>query len=248
MKVELIGHTGYGSDDPAKRAATILIFAKNTRVKMSPNGLKEIDGWPEEKRAEELAYIANTIPGSWEFVHLTFLVSDVTRAFTHQFVRTRTASFAQQSQQINKMDGWGYYVGPTIKGNARRELVYAKAMGEIDEAYNALIEDGANVDDARGLLPTNVLTNIVASMNLRTFVDIIRTRTSPRNRGEYRDVAEAMKIAVLEVLPWAALFINSDADQAGRELDELIDGSENMDKTSEQRVHLHKLVDRMRRG
>lgn len=246
MNVELIDFTGAGYDQPARRAATILIFAKNTRVKMSPNGFDEIDDWPEAKRQEELAYIAKTIPGSWEFVHLTFMVQDVTRGFTHQFVRTRTASFAQQSQQVNKMEGWQYMTGPTIATVPYRLKQYAAAMKSIDAAYSALIEDGADVDDARGLLPTNVLTNIVASMNLRTFVDIVRTRTSPRNRGEYREVAELMRDVVIEALPWAKLFLDSDADQAGRELDNEIAGLEMY--SHEERMVLHKLVDRMRRG
>lgn len=246
MKVDLIDHTGHGHLNPARRAASILIFAKNTRVKMSPHGLKDIEAWPEGRRQEELAYIANTIPGSWEFVHFTFMISDVTRGFTHQFVRTRTASYAQQSQQINKMDNWGYYVGPTIEADSHLKRVYTEVMKDINAGYSELIHHGASVDDARGLLPTNVHTNIVASMNLRTLVDIIRTRTSPRNRGEYRDVAAAMRDEVLAVMPWAQLFINSDADQAARELDEAIDDLEIPEY--EDRMRLHKLVDRMRRG
>lgn len=246
MNVELIDYTGSGHPNPAHRAASILIFAKNTRVNMSPRGFEEIDDWPEEKRQEELAYIANTIPGSWEFVHFTFMISDVTRGFTHQFVRTRTASFAQQSQQVNKMEGWRYYTGPTILGNEKRGEIYEMAMEAIDLAYGRLIEDGANVDDARGLLPTNVMTNIVASMNLRTLVDLVRTRTSPRNRGEFRDVAAAMRDEVLLVYPWARLFLASTADRAGQELDEAIEALELPDH--EERMKLHKLVDRMRRG
>lgn len=245
MKVELIDYTGSGWPNPARRAATILIFAKNTRVRMSPAGLDEIDDWPEEKRQDELAYIAGTIPGSWEFVHLTFMLEDVTRGLTHQLVRTRTASYAQQSQQVNKMDGWGYMTGPTIRSDPRRQEMYDAAMERIDDAYTDLIRDGASVDDARGLLPTNVLTNILASMNLRTLVDLVRTRTSPRNRGEFREVAAAMRDVVVAALPWAELFLNSDADQAGRELDLEIAAA---DLPPEGKVKLHKLVDRMRRG
>jgi thymidylate synthase ThyX len=70
-------------------ALETLIFTKNTRLRMSATGLDEIREWPEEKKAKELEYMKNTIQSSWEFVDYVFLISDVTRAFTHQLVRHR---------------------------------------------------------------------------------------------------------------------------------------------------------------
>jgi hypothetical protein len=58
-----------------------------------------IDTWPQDRVLEELDYIAKTIRSSWEMVDYTFQITGVTRAFTHQFVRTRTGSYAQQSQR-----------------------------------------------------------------------------------------------------------------------------------------------------
>lgn len=59
-------------------------------------------------------------------------------------------------------------------------------------------------------------------------------------------MAAAMAQEVFDVYPWATLFLNSTADQAGRELDEWIDEMDIEDH--EERMRLHKLVDRMRRG
>jgi thymidylate synthase ThyX len=79
MKVTLINYTHNAMD--------LLIFTKNTRLTMSPDRLEEIAKWPLERKWNELEYMANTIPSSWEFCDYTFMIEGVTRAFTHQLVR-----------------------------------------------------------------------------------------------------------------------------------------------------------------
>jgi thymidylate synthase ThyX len=54
------------------------------------------------------------------------------------------------------------------------------------------------IEDARGVLPTNIHTNIVAKFDLRTLADTMRKRASTRTQGEYRDVMDGMKDAVLK--------------------------------------------------
>lgn len=174
---------------------------------------------------QELEYMANTIPSSWEFVDYTFMIEEVTRAYTHQQVRTRTASFAQQTMRVldvSEGNGWNYLTGPSIAGNEIFSTMYDGCMGHIASLYKFLIEHGAAIEDARGVLPTNILTNIVMKINMRNFVELIYKRSSPRVQGEYRDVLEAMKEAVLEVHPWISLFIDRTFDRAAAELDEKI--------------------------
>jgi thymidylate synthase ThyX len=70
-----------------------------------------------------------------------------------------------------------------------------------------LIELGLPAEDARGLLPTNISTNIVAKFNLRAFVDLAKSRTGGRTQSEYQKVMNAMVDAVLAVHPWAEKFL-----------------------------------------
>jgi flavin-dependent thymidylate synthase len=243
MKVNLIDYTGKGSADPARSAANLLVFTKNTRLNMTPGLLEDIERWPMDRITTELEYMANTIPSSWEFIHYTFLITGVTRAFTHQFVRTRTASYAQQTMRVldvSEGPGWSYLAGPTIDAKKERADIYQDTMGSIAEAYRNLIAAGAAVEDARGVLPTNILTNIAVSMNMRTFVEMVRKRTSPRVQGEYRDVLYQMREAVLAVHPWAHIFINRTADVAAREL---YDAFAKMPK--EEAMRLSKLLDQV---
>ena len=95
MKVELVNYT---SD-----AVDLLLFTKNTRLMDDEDAYSKIADWPETKKQEELDYMLQTIRSSWEFIDYTFNIRDVSRGFTHQFVRTRQASYAQQSQRTVDM-------------------------------------------------------------------------------------------------------------------------------------------------
>lgn len=219
MQVTLYEFTGSGHPDPADYAAGILIFTKRTRLQMTPGLLQETLMLSPEEKLQELAAIANTIPSSWEMCDYHFLISGVTRAFTHQLVRTRSASFAQQTMRVLTVVGWEYATGPTIADNPVRATDYQRTMSNIAECYDWLIRDGAAVEDARGVLPTNILTNIVMKLTLRSFVELCRKRSSSRVQGEYRTVLHAMQEAVLEVHPWTSLFLERDADHAAADLD-----------------------------
>lgn len=242
MKITLIDCTGFSAPDAASYAADLLIFTKRTRLQMSPDGLVEIQNWPWSKKLKELKYMANTIPSSWEFVDYTFMIEGVTRAFTHQLVRTRTASFAQQTMRVLHVEGWGYGIGPSIKIRSTLMGKYQAAMANIADIYDDLIKDGASVEDARGVLPTNIHTNIVMKLNMRNFVELVRKRSGLRVQGEYRDVLEGMKSQVLAVHPWVAIFMDRTFDRAAKDLDEEIADMKDRD----QATRMMKLLDQLR--
>jgi thymidylate synthase (FAD) len=241
MRVNLIDYTGCGSPDPARHAANVLVFTKNTRLEMKPGLMNEIAGWPWEKVEAELSYMANTIPSSWEFVSYTFLINDVTRAFTHQFVRTRTGSYAQQTMRVLNVNGWSYGTGPSLEGEAKE--AYESTMAEIAATYDELVERGAKIEDARGILPTNIHTNIVAKFDLRTLADTARKRASSRTQGEYRDVMDAMLTEVQRVHPWTSMFLGRTFDRSAHELENEVSKIAPDDQT---RIKLIKLLDQMR--
>lgn len=202
MQVQLIDYT--------QDAAAKLIFTKATRLNMSAQLWEEISdhclmdpAWVDK----ELAYMAKTIPSSWEFVNFTFLITGVGRAFTHQFVRTRHGSYAQQTMRMVNMDQFTYVTGPTIQANEKARQIYDNCMGTISQAYADLIAAGIPPEDARGLLPTNICTNIVGSFNLRTLSEMCKSRTGGRTQDEYVRVINGMADAVIAVYPWAEQFL-----------------------------------------
>jgi flavin-dependent thymidylate synthase len=188
-------------------AKELLIFTKSTRLTMSPGLMDEIRAWPEEKKMAELEYMANTIPSSWEFVDYVFMIEGVSRAFTHQFVRSRQGSYAQQTMRVLNMGEYDYVYTDRVRNDIQARGIVDIVNENIRLGYNKLIELGLPAEDARGILPTNISTNIVAKFNLRAFVDLAKSRTGGRTQGEYQKVMNAMVDAVLAVHPWAEKFL-----------------------------------------
>tara|TARA_R110000751_G_scaffold204118_1_gene308614 strand:- start:715 stop:1362 length:648 start_codon:yes stop_codon:yes gene_type:complete len=199
MKVKLVNYT--------QNAKDLLIFTKNTRLLNVEDAYQEIKDWPEDKKQAELDYMLQTIKSSWEFVDYTFEIRDVTRAFTHQFVRTRTGSYAQQSQRTVDMEGFGYYTPTKIERDESAKLLYDQAMKMINATYQKIRDLGIAAEDARGILPTNIHTNIVAKFSLRTLHETAKSRLSPRAQGEYQEVFKRMIDCIVEVHPWAKPFL-----------------------------------------
>lgn len=199
MRVTLISHT--------PEAAELLLFTKSTRLNMSPGLMDEIRSWPEEKKLAELDYMANTIPSSWEFVDYVFMIEGVSRAFTHQFVRTRNGSYAQQTMRVLDMGEFDYVMTERVKAHRQARGLVDILNENVKSVYRQLIELGLPVEDARGVLPTNIATNICAKFNLRTLSELAASRSGGRTQGEYQSVVCAMADAVLAVHPWAEKFL-----------------------------------------
>lgn len=237
MKVTLIDGTGFGSPNPGRYAANIIAYTRSTRLKMSPGLLAEIQAKEDYEVLKELKEAANTLPSSWEFIQFSFLIEGVTRAFTHQLVRTRTASYAQQAMRIVDMKDFEYATGTTAIGNG----TYKATMETIKANYEIMVKDGMNNEDARGVLPTNILTNINMSINMRNFINMTRKRVSKRVQDEYRSVLDAMIVQVEKVYPWFYLFYKNDGFKARQDLQDMI--WENKNLTSEEKTNMVKKLD-----
>jgi flavin-dependent thymidylate synthase len=236
MKVTLLSYT--------PEAAEMLIFTKSTRLTLSPNLMNEIRAWPKERKHEELKYIANTIRSSHEFADVTFLIQGVSRNFTHQFVRTRSASYAQQSMRVNDMSNFDFVMPERFRGDPAALEAVNLHNERTSELYKLLVRRGHAVEDARSILPTNVSTNIVAKYNLRNFADLARSRSGGRTQAEYQAAITEMVVQVLAVWPWASDFIFGDK---GRDyFDEIEAFAKEAFPDLMQRGKLLKIVDKMR--
>lgn len=202
MKVSLISTT--------PNAARLLVFTKQTRLQMSVDGMAKVMAMPEAELLAELTYMANTIPSSWEFVDYVFMVEGVSRAYTHQQVRTRAASYAQQTLRVLDVSkGFDFVYTDRNKQDSKALQVINYAMGVVQDAYAELVRLGQPPEDARGILPTNIATNIVCKFNLRTMAELAKSRTGGRTQGEYQQVINAMCDCVIAEHPWAEKFMFS---------------------------------------
>lgn len=201
MNVELV--------DYQKNALAILLYTKNTRLRSEFPDLASIEAQPEEWKLDQLAYMKDTIKSSWEFATYTFNITGVTRAFTHQLVRTRTASYAQEAQRVADLSEFDYLMPRAIEemDSAEATAEYKDAMYDAGLSYSRLEEMGVPRQDARGVIPTNVLTNIMMACNLRILHTMAELRLCFRVQDEYQSVFKLMKQRVVEVQPWAEPFI-----------------------------------------
>jgi len=245
MKVTVFDYTGAGSPDPARHAASVLLFTKSTRLNMTPDLIEQIKNMPDKEVTFNLRMMANTNPGSWEFVEFKFLFEGVSRALQQQLTRSRHASYAIQTLRIVDMKKWTYETGPSIKGNVDREVVYDSTMRNIDHAYKVLIELGTEVEDARGILPLNIKTNMCMKIDMRNFITLSRKRMSGRVQNEYRLLMEAAVIEVEKIYPWFHIFYKNDEMKAYKDLIDLVNDS---NLTPEEKTSIYKKLDIIKSG
>lgn len=187
-KVNIVNYT--------QTALELLIYTKSGRLAAGTT-LAEILGWSEEEKLEHLAYMKDTIKSSFEFVDYTFEISNVSRAFTHQLVRTRTASFQQEAMRV--VDARESTCLVTLD-----DPLYQEALAKSFENYGKLVDKGYPVQDCRGILPTAVHTKIFVKANLRTLSQMAELRLCKRAEGEYQGVFKKMVHLVNRIHPWVA--------------------------------------------
>ena len=195
MKVKLL--------DYDKKAKEMLVFSKRTRHMSDEASWQTVLDMSQDELDKEIEYVFGTIGSSWEFVHYTFLITDVTRAFTHQMVRHRVGvAFAQQAQRVGTQEDFDYLLPPEIEKDPEASETYNDCMSVINVHYQKLLALGIRPQDARGVLPTNIYTNIMVKINLRALSDLLTVRLCLRAQGEFQNVAKLMRDEVLAVHPW----------------------------------------------
>lgn len=200
MKVELIRYT--------QDALDLLLETKNTRMTGKP-----VSEMTESEKQEHWRYMLDTIKSPFDFVDYIFDITDVSKNMTHQMVRTRTGAYqertsrAQESSAFDSIRPAAFdYAEVTDEfGAIPTELseIWDNAMATIDALYQELRAAGAEIQDARAVLPSNMQTHIMAKFNLRTLQQMASNRLCTRTQGEYQEVFRAMVAEVLKVHPWA---------------------------------------------
>lgn len=231
IQVDLIDYTGCGTNDPQWRAARLLAFTKNTRLNMSPDGFQRFIDMPLPELMEELRYIVNTLPSSWEFVNATFMIREVSRACAQQITRTRWSpmeadifgSYAMQAQRVTDMSGAPMHVPEAVKEATDMgvELQYRAFLEQSLDNYERAINMGIHQEDARGLLPMHMSSNLVVSYNLRALTDLCRKRSSMRVQGEYNEVVRQMRELLIGIWPWSEPFFAPKEELASAIIEEV---------------------------
>lgn len=134
----------------------------------------------------------------WESIDLHFMIEGVTRAFTHQMVRQRTAVFAQESMRFAVKEKIAARPGPLLGQDEMMKEVWEDTMDSIWAAYQHMIANGVPAEEARGILPHDTLTRLHYKTNLRNLADHLGNRLCTQAQFEWRMVAAGLRQAIRE--------------------------------------------------
>ncbi|MFQ6101189.1 MAG: FAD-dependent thymidylate synthase [Anaerolineae bacterium] len=136
-----------------------------------------------------------------EHASVTFEISGISRAASHQLVRHRLASYSQESQRYVDMSDPEWALPPAIAENQEARTIWEGFASEVRAAYRALRKLGVRKEDARFVLPNAAATRIVVTMNFRELLHVFRLRISPAAQWEIRDVCVRMLELVHPLAP-----------------------------------------------
>lgn len=137
-----------------------------------------------------------------ESIVFHFFIEGVTRAFTHQMVRQRTAVYAQESLRFAVKENMKEEAAKPPSINSSNRIGYwDRALDVIQVTYNALIADGVPAEDARGLLPHATTTRLHYVTNLRNLIEHAGNRLCTQAQFEWRAVFISLVRAVVEYGP-----------------------------------------------
>lgn len=185
----------------------------------TPNAYKHVS---EERRIEALsnAVAGKELPNALENIPYVFAISGVTRAHTHQLVRTRVgAVFGQQSQRANILEDFDVRVPATFERADTDGFLMEKVRQHNESArrlYMELIEANVPPQDARFVVPEGTETHITAGYNLMALQGVMTKRLQILMQWEINWVARLMRDAVVKVHPWAASALRPAGERFGR--------------------------------
>ena len=125
----------------------------------------------------------------------------VDRGVSHEIVRHRLASYAQESTRyVNYSKGKHgselTYIQPIFwndvpknKSDVEKHAILEELLFTIEQLYMKLIELGATPQEARYILPNGIKTEINVKMNLREWRHFFKMRCSLAAHPQMREVA-----------------------------------------------------------
>lgn len=125
------------------------------------------------------------------------------RAISHELVRHRMASFAQESQRYcnyskDKFDNNVTFIQPwwMDEEDDIGYSVWKKSCLQAERAYFDLLDFGYSPQQARGVLPNCTKTEIVVTANYREWMHILKLRTA---KDAHPDMRHMMQVLLAEL-------------------------------------------------
>lgn len=135
------------------------------------------------------------------------VIFTVDRGVSHEMVRHRLASFAQESTRYcnyskEKFGEEITVIRPFfIKEGSAGWNAWLFAMETAEQSYFTMLRDGYTPQEARSVLPNSLKTEIAVTANYREWRQILRLRTAKDAHPQMREVMCALGDELQEKLP-----------------------------------------------
>ena len=190
---------------PENMLRTVYTACRTCYSADSPLNIYDCDAAGDEEKMLKLInrVISSGHYSTIEHIQVSFAISNISRACSHQLVRHRHMSFSQKSQRYVKEKGqFDYLIPDSIENNPVLKEKFDDFMGKISEFYLELTEMGIPAEDARAVLPNAAATSMVASLNLRELIHLANLRLCTRAQKEIRVLVKRMCDELTKEEPW----------------------------------------------
>jgi len=216
--VENISVEIYPTLPNAQAVSTIASFYLSTwGDPISPTKWVESEGeYDNAKKYAQDAMDGKVLPNTLESIPLTFAINGVSRATTHQLVRTRVgAVFGQQGGRDNNWHNYNQRIPDTWSDHP--ELVKSVETLHVyqNNLYQKALNAGVPFQDARYVLPMGLETALVVSYNMLSFKSLAERRLCNRMMWETNYIVRKMVDLVVERYPWVGKNLRSGCEKRG---------------------------------
>lgn len=125
------------------------------------------------------------------------------RGISHEIVRHRIASYSQESTRYcnysqDKFGGQitcidpvsGFHYNLDDEQDRKKYAIWTEAMRAAEKYYFAMLDAGAKPEEARGILPTSLKTELVMTMNLREWRHFFRLRSGKGAHPQIKEISD----------------------------------------------------------
>jgi len=125
------------------------------------------------------------------------------RGVTHELVRHRLCSFAQESTRYVRYDGNMEFIKPAWweDSTPAQQNAWLISMGESEIKYQALLKSGWRPEQCREVLPNSLKTEIVMKANIREWRHIFQLRCSKKAHPQIRALMLPLLAELKEKVP-----------------------------------------------
>lgn len=129
----------------------------------------------------------------------------VDRGVSHELVRHRLASFAQESTRYcnyskDKFDGEVTFIQPLFfEAGSVEYMVWKKMCQEAENTYLAMLQMNRTPQEARSVLPNSLKTEVIMTANMREWRHFFRLRAAGETGAPHPQMAEVAVPLLREV-------------------------------------------------